>query len=81
MTEQEQKAMNKLVDFWNELVKLQPVHVDEFNIYRFHFHGIQAQLIARGYIKDQLESSPQGHLPAPPERTSVISKLINITLP
>ncbi len=80
MTTEEQKVMDKLVDFWSELVKLKAVHADEFNIYRFHFHGIQAQLISRGYIKDQLELSPQGHLPATPERTTVISTMTNTTV-
>ncbi len=44
---QETICLDKTVELWNELVKLETQHQDDINELRFHIHAIQNAIAAR----------------------------------
>lgn len=52
MTEQEQKVIGKLVEAWNEFVKLPPTHPDDMNDFRFHLHSLERIVFARQVVSN-----------------------------
>jgi len=50
MTEQEQKVIDKLIEAWNEFMKLPPVHPDDANDFRYHLHSLQRVIFSRQVV-------------------------------
>ncbi len=50
--EQEEIVMQKIIETWNEFLKLNVLHPDDTNEFRFHIHAIQNIVIAREYLKN-----------------------------
>jgi len=53
MTDQEQKVLNLTSELWGEFLRLPGGHDDDVPDFRFHIHGIQRIIIARGYAKQE----------------------------
>lgn len=58
MTEAEQAVIAKLVEAWNEFVKLPVEHTDDTAEFRHTLHALQCQILARP-TRRQLSAQPQ----------------------
>ncbi len=80
MTQQEQKVIDKLVEAWNEFIKLAPAHPDDMNDFRYHLHSLQRVIFSRQTVSNYNAPLVNYSIPnRPPERTTVCSTLTNLT--
>ena len=62
MNEQEKVVMGKIVDVWNEYLKLEKTYQDEDNDFRFHVHQLQNMLMARPESRNQINTDKRTKL-------------------
>lgn len=59
-TEQENKVSDKLIEAWNEFVKLPELHKDDTLDFRHHLHALQRIVFSRPIIKGFNQSEGRG---------------------